>query len=105
MGSSAPAATSSLATRSVRGVVLEQFPLPRIRLSPRPRRAPRVRVVRGGGNETGRELQAEEEEFTDDFIAREVDPILDKISARGIHSLTDRERRILQAARSRMQKR
>lgn len=40
-----------------------------------------------------------------DFMAREVDPILEKISAHGIHSLTDRERQILEAARNRMDKR
>ena len=40
-----------------------------------------------------------------DFISKEVDPILEKISAYGIHSLTERERRILEAARSRMEKR
>src|SRR6266498_2442279 len=40
-----------------------------------------------------------------DFISKEVDPILEKISAHGIHSLTERERRILEAARSRMEKR
>jgi membrane associated rhomboid family serine protease len=40
-----------------------------------------------------------------DFISREVDPILDKISAHGIQSLTDRERRILEAARAKMSRR
>lgn len=40
-----------------------------------------------------------------EFISQEVDPILDKISAHGIQSLTDRERQILQAARSKMSKR
>jgi membrane associated rhomboid family serine protease len=40
-----------------------------------------------------------------DFISKEVDPILDKISAHGIQSLTERERRILEAARARMAKR
>ena len=40
-----------------------------------------------------------------DFITREVDPILEKISAHGIHSLTERERKILEAARSRIEKR
>ena len=39
-----------------------------------------------------------------EFISREVDPILDKISAYGIQSLTDRERRILEAARAKMAK-
>ncbi|MEO5802230.1 MAG: rhomboid family intramembrane serine protease [Verrucomicrobiota bacterium] len=37
-----------------------------------------------------------------EFISQEVDPILDKISAQGIHSLTDRERQILDAARKKM---
>ena len=37
-----------------------------------------------------------------EFISREVDPILDKISAQGLQSLTDRERRILEAARAKM---
>ncbi len=37
-----------------------------------------------------------------DFMSREVDPILDKISAHGIQSLTEREKRILEAARAKM---
>ncbi len=37
-----------------------------------------------------------------EFISQEVDPILDKISAHGIHSLTDRERQVLDAARKKM---
>jgi len=41
----------------------------------------------------------------EEFISREVDPILDKISAHGIHSLTPRERQILEAARAKMAKR
>jgi membrane associated rhomboid family serine protease len=40
-----------------------------------------------------------------DFISREIDPILDKISTHGIHSLTPEERRILESARSRMNRR
>jgi len=40
-----------------------------------------------------------------EFISREVDPILEKISAQGIHSLTQRERQILEAARNKMAKR
>lgn len=39
------------------------------------------------------------------FISREVDPILDKISKEGIQSLTDHERRVLEAARNKMAKR
>ena len=38
----------------------------------------------------------------EDFISQEVDPILDKISKQGIHSLTERERKILEKARSKM---
>ncbi len=37
-----------------------------------------------------------------EFISKEVDPILDKISAHGIQSLTPRERRILELAREKM---
>ncbi|MBI5383481.1 MAG: rhomboid family intramembrane serine protease [Verrucomicrobia bacterium] len=40
-----------------------------------------------------------------EFISKEVDPILDKISAHGIHSLTPRERRILEAASAKIGKR
>jgi membrane associated rhomboid family serine protease len=41
----------------------------------------------------------------EEFISREVDPILDKISEHGIQSLTERERKILEAARNKMAKR
>src|SRR5687767_7097134 len=41
----------------------------------------------------------------EEFISREVDPILDKISAQGLQSLTPREKQILEAARSKMDKR
>jgi membrane associated rhomboid family serine protease len=37
-----------------------------------------------------------------DFMSREVDPILDKISKHGIHSLSESERKILDKARSKM---
>jgi membrane associated rhomboid family serine protease len=40
-----------------------------------------------------------------EFMSREVDPILEKISAHGIHSLTPGEREILEAARSKMARR
>jgi membrane associated rhomboid family serine protease len=42
---------------------------------------------------------------TDEFVQKEVDPILDKISAHGIQSLTAREREILEKARAKMQRR
>jgi membrane associated rhomboid family serine protease len=53
------------------------------------------------GNKTAvpEDLPAEE------FLSKEVDPILEKISAHGIQSLTERERRVLESARARMAKR
>lgn len=42
---------------------------------------------------------------SEEFISREVDPILDKISEHGIQSLTERERKILETARNKMAKR
>jgi len=50
-----------------------------------PRRAPTVKQP--------------EEKTAEEFLESEVNPILDKISARGIQSLTARERAILEAAR------
>jgi len=47
----------------------------------------------------------DEDLSTDEFVKSEVDPILDKISRQGIHSLTAREREILEKARERMVKR
>jgi membrane associated rhomboid family serine protease len=46
--------------------------------------------------------ESPEEQSNDEFVKREVDPILDKISQQGIQSLTTRERAILEKARSRM---
>ena len=48
---------------------------------------------------------AEAIEVSEEFLSKEVDPILDKISAHGIHSLTEQERKILEAARDKMAKR
>jgi len=50
-------------------------------------------------------IKAESEMPAEEFISKEVDPILDKISAHGIQSLTERERKILEAARKKMAKR
>jgi membrane associated rhomboid family serine protease len=49
--------------------------------------------------------QTDEEVSTDQFLQKEVDPILDKISAHGIQSLTASEREILEKARAKMAKR
>lgn len=53
----------------------------------------------------GAKSQPPEEVEPEEFISREVDPILDKISAHGIQSLTPREKQILEAARAKMDKR
>ena len=51
------------------------------------------------------DIPAAEQVEPEEFISREVDPILDKISAHGIQSLTPREKQILEAARAKMEKR
>jgi hypothetical protein len=45
------------------------------------------------------------EKPADEFEDSDVDAVLDKISARGINSLTSRERALLEAARKKMAKR
>ncbi|MBL9135823.1 MAG: rhomboid family intramembrane serine protease [Verrucomicrobiales bacterium] len=63
-----------------------------------------VPAVKAAGK-APRTTQQPEPESSEDFIRREVDPILDKITAHGIQSLTERERRILEKARERMRNR
>lgn len=67
------------------------------------------RLVKVGSGAAGRwrrgKAGAVEDLPPEEFLSREVDPILDKISAQGIQSLTERERRILEAAREKMAKR
>ena len=48
---------------------------------------------------------ADEDLPPEEFLSKAVDPILDKISAHGIQSLTERERRILETAREKMVRR
>jgi len=76
-----------------------QFPLPRSE--------PREVVAAGGGKKTawGSAAANREASSTDDFLKTEVDPILEKISAHGIQSLTARERETLEKARARIQRR
>jgi membrane associated rhomboid family serine protease len=74
---------------------------------PSRRAAPRERVsTRAGKSSFWRSAanKPDEELSTDEFVKSEVDPILEKISRHGIHSLTAREREILEKARSRMVK-
>ncbi|PYJ08450.1 MAG: hypothetical protein DME25_01460 [Verrucomicrobia bacterium] len=49
--------------------------------------------------------EVEEDLPPEEFLSKEVDPILDKITAHGIQSLTERERKILEAARAKIKKR
>jgi len=51
------------------------------------------------------QARAEEDLPPDEFLSKAVDPILEKISAHGIQSLTERERRILETAREKMGRR
>jgi len=64
----------------------------------------RAASVRGRSWRTN-SSQSDSEIAPEEFISKEVDPILDKISAQGIQSLTERERKILDAAQKKMSKR
>jgi membrane associated rhomboid family serine protease len=80
-----------------------QWPQLNRRAHPPVRRLVKVHSQKPGW---GRDKPVIEEELPpEEFLSKEVDPILDKISAQGIQSLTDRERRILEAARTKMGKR
>jgi membrane associated rhomboid family serine protease len=73
----------------------------------RTRREPPRRLVKVGSPSSARwgRSKPEDDLPADEFLSKEVDPILDKISAHGIQSLTERERRILEAARQKIVKR
>jgi membrane associated rhomboid family serine protease len=75
--------------------------------NPLRRESPRALVTAGKGKNKLLSFTADaKEEFsTDEFLKNEVDPILDKISAHGIQSLTARERETLEKARAKMVKR
>jgi membrane associated rhomboid family serine protease len=79
-----------------------QLDLPTRRSEPRElaaKSAGKYSFWRSAANKPDEELSA------DEFLQREVDPILEKISAHGIHSLTARERETLEKARAKMAKR
>ena len=78
-----------------------QWEFPSRRAAPRElvsTRAGKTSFWRSAANKPDEDLS------TDEFLKSEVDPILDKISRHGIHSLTAREREILEKARERMAK-
>lgn len=77
--------------------------LPRARREPL---RPLVRVPRRTSTAWGQGQGGADEDLPpDEFLSKAVDPILDKISAHGIQSLTERERRILETAREKMVRR
>jgi hypothetical protein len=90
----------------VRYFIHRHWPWPRLQ---RPRTQPLrplVRVLPGtSARRSQPRLVANEDLPPEEFLSKEVDPILDKISAHGIQSLTERERRILETAREKMAKR
>ena len=64
----------------------------------------KVVTIDGGARAYSRgQIKAEELDEID-FVESEVDPILDKISEKGIQSLTERERKILEQARKKMRR-
>jgi len=68
----------------------------------------RRELVRAGTVHSGVRQPSSEPEAElppEEFISQAVDPILDKISAHGIQSLTERERKTLEQARKKMTKR
>jgi membrane associated rhomboid family serine protease len=69
------------------------------------RSEPRQLAAVGKNKFWGSATKTDDDLSTDEFLQREVDPILEKISAHGIHSLTARERETLEKARAKMAKR
>jgi membrane associated rhomboid family serine protease len=72
------------------------------------RRRPSRRLIRVPANKPSdwRDTVPVEEDLPpDEFLSKEVDPILEKITAHGMSSLTERERRILERAGTKVGKR
>jgi hypothetical protein len=77
----------------------------RFRQNPKPQELVTAPANASGFWKKAKSMPPEEDIPQGDFISKEVDPILDKIHAHGMQSLTDRERRILEAARAKMSRR
>ena len=90
----------------VRYVIHWHWQWPRFqRTRSRPLR-PLIEVPRRSSTRWGQTQGGVDEDLPpDEFLSKAVDPILDKISAHGIQSLTERERRILETAREKMVRR
>lgn len=91
----------------VRQIIEGRWHFPQWRL-PQRRVPPREFVAKSAGKKAfwSSSVTPPDEDLTkDEFLQKQVDPILDKISARGIQSLTAQEREILEKARSKMNRR
>jgi membrane associated rhomboid family serine protease len=86
----------------VRYIFQGRWPQPEF---PARRREPREFVAAGKNKFWSSAAKTDDDLSADEFLQREVDPILEKISAHGIHSLTARERETLEKARAKMQRR
>jgi membrane associated rhomboid family serine protease len=94
----------------ITGIVFVRYAIhwhwPRFQRTQRPALRPLVKASNRTAGGWGRGSAVEDEDLApEDFLSKEVDPILDKISAHGIQSLTERERRILETAREKMVRR
>ena len=91
----------------VRQIVQGRWHWPQWKFPARREKPRAVVAARAGKNQFGN-FHAEtggEDLSAEEFLRNEVDPILDKISAHGIQSLTARERQILEKARAKMSRR
>jgi hypothetical protein len=70
--------------------------------TPRPRKRPLFGFGTGKPSKPSGPTIIDVEDVSDDYVANQVDPILEKISKHGIHSLTARERKTLEEARKKM---
>ena len=79
---------------------------PNFQRTPRQPLRPLVKVPRRASSLWAQNQGGSDEDLPpDEFLSKAVDPILDKISAHGIQSLTERERKILETAREKMARR
>ena len=94
------------------GIVFVRYALywhwhwPRLRRTPpQPLRSLVKAPLRASAQWGQAKARVDEDLPPEEFLSKAVDPILDKISAHGIQSLTERERKILETAREKMARR
>lgn len=93
----------------IRFFIQHRWPMPQWKIPSRRQPQRELATKRVGKksfwNSTSTPIPPAEDLTPDEFLQKEVDPILDKISESGIQSLTAREREILEKARSKINKR